>query len=155
MKNLLRATTILAVLGVAVSAYALWQHFAPFGSGFCNVSSRISCDLVNKSAYSEIVGIPISFVGIIGYTLLAGIAIAMLVRPSLVAMLFPWLLAAAIGGLGFSLYLTYVELFVIGAICVLCVTSQVLMLSIAILTSIVWRKLHPSLNSSSPAQTFG
>ena len=42
-------------------------------------------------------------------------------------------------GLVFSAYLTYIEFFVIGAICVLCVTSQTLILAITVLTSIAWR----------------
>ncbi|MBI4449839.1 hypothetical protein HY634_02165, partial [Candidatus Uhrbacteria bacterium] len=47
MRKLLIAIALLAFLGIVVSSYALWQHYAPLGSAFCNLGETFSCDLVN------------------------------------------------------------------------------------------------------------
>lgn len=130
---------ILALAGVAVSAYALWQHYAPLGSGFCNLSETFSCDLVNQSAFSDVFGIPVAGIGIVGYGLLFALALGALFDPSFAPRILPWALVAALAGFGFSAYLTYIELFVIGAACVLCVTSQTLILVITGVTGVAYR----------------
>ena len=139
MRKLFVAIGLLAAAGVMISSYALWQHFAPAGSGFCNVSGRISCDLVNQSQYSEIFGIPVSLIGIIGYTALLVLALAVVFDAGHAHEYLPWLLAGSIGALGFSLYLTYLELFVIGAICILCVASQAIIIVITGATGFAYR----------------
>lgn len=155
MRKFLLAIIILALLGVMVSAYALWQHYAPLGAAFCNLGETFSCDLVNKSAFSEVFGIPVALIGIIGYIGIGALAVAAysIVSPSLLEgeregvgkastlhAVLPWLLATSLAGLAFSLYLTYVELFVIGAICILCVISQALILGITVLVAFAWQR---------------
>lgn len=169
MRRLLIAIVILAALGVGVSAYALWQHYAPLGSAFCNLGETFSCDLVNKSAFSEVFGIPVALIGILGYVGIGALAVVAysMVSPPLPGgerlvprssksevgewvrgqvsnvkcqTLMRLLLIASLAGLAFSLYLTYLEFFVIGAICVLCVTSQALILAITVLTTAVWQR---------------
>jgi uncharacterized membrane protein len=150
MKKILVTIAILALAGVAVSAYALWQHYAPLGAAFCNLNESFSCDLVNKSAYSEFLGIPVAGIGIAGYVVLGVLATAALVRPEWLSAALPWLLAASLGGLGFSMYLTYLELFVIGAICVLCVTSQALILGITGSTAVAYRSERNQIHDTVP-----
>lgn len=147
MRRLLITIGILALAGVVVSAYALWQHYAPLGSAFCNLGETFSCDLVNKSAFSEVFGIPVALIGILGYVGIGALAVVAysMVSPPLpegvrgqvsnvqCQTLIRLLLLASLAGLAFSLSLTYVELFIIGAICVLCITSQALILMITIL----------------------
>ena len=79
------------------------------------------CETVANSKYSHLAGINVAVIGIGGYVLLLA---STLVRGD--AGRFSGLLFAAIG-FGFSLYLTYLELFVIDAICQWCVGSAVLM----------------------------
>ncbi|MDO8622062.1 MAG: vitamin K epoxide reductase family protein [bacterium] len=140
MRKLFVTIVILAALGVGVSSYALWQHYAPLGSAFCNLGETFSCDLVNKSAFSEVFGIPVALIGIIGYVGIGAMAIRGLMGGTRVPQLIAWLLVTAIGGLLFSLSLTYIEFFVIGAVCILCVVSQALILAITIVAAFTWKR---------------
>jgi uncharacterized membrane protein len=74
---------------------------------------------VNRSAYSSVFGVPVALVGIVGYLLVG--ALATIYRN--LAQTPVLLLLASLGGLGFALYLAYVEKFVLGAWCFLCLTS--------------------------------
>ncbi len=156
MRKLLIIIAALAALGVGVSAYALWQHYAPLGAAFCNLGETLSCDLVNKSAFSEVFGIPVAGIGIAGYLALFALgALAESRRSQFIApppagrgsergwgnqrTLLCLLLVMALAGFGFSAYLTYIEFFVIGAICILCVTSQVLIFMITVATGFAYR----------------
>lgn len=117
----LRSTAIaVAFLGVVVSGYALKQHYAPAGTSFCNLSNTFSCDLVNQGPWSEIAGIPVALLGVFAYGFLAAIAIG---RPHGWER---WFFLTALGGLAFSLYLTYLEAFVIHAWCIVCLASFML-----------------------------
>jgi len=72
--NLLMAIALVAVAGVAVSSVSLYEHFATSTTSFCNFSDAFNCDLVNRSAYSTVLGVPVALVGIVGYVLVAALA---------------------------------------------------------------------------------
>lgn len=107
--------------GLSVSLYALKQHYAPLGGSACNVNATFNCDLVNRGPYGEIAGFPVAAVGLIGY-LMIGI-VAMQFSKTKDPVLGKALLALVAGGIVFSLYLTYLEAFVIGAWCLVCLAS--------------------------------
>jgi len=170
MKRNLIAIAILALAGVAVSAYALWQHYAPLGAAFCNIGETFSCDLVNKSAFSEVLGVPVAGIGIAGYLAVFALVLGALVELHSPQSISPppagrgsergWgtqrtilrlLITMALVGFGFSAYLTYVEFFVIGAVCVLCVTSQTLILAISAVACAGWRRVRSVDAASSSA----
>ena len=71
-----RAIASLALLGLAISAYLTWVHYA----GIEPVCSGISdCERVQNSSYAELVGIPVAVIGVVGYAaILASLAIAVL-----------------------------------------------------------------------------
>jgi vitamin-K-epoxide reductase (warfarin-sensitive) len=120
--NLILAIALFAVAGVAVSSVSLYEHFATSTSSFCNFSDTLNCDLVNRSQYSTVVGVPVALIGIVGYLVLTTLATVyrnLLQTPAL-------LLIASVIGLGFALYLAYVEKFLLGVWCFLCLTSLVL-----------------------------
>lgn len=146
-RRLLQAIFLLALLGILVSAYAAYQHYRPAGTSFCNINSAVSCDIVNKSRYSEIAGVPVAVIGILGYALLAAIALALwkgaMGRGGIVL-----LALMASGALVFSLYLTFIEFFRLGALCPLCITSQILIAFIFIISFSLWRAPSKSLPSS-------
>jgi uncharacterized membrane protein len=75
--------------------------------------------------------VPVALIGIIGYVLL--FALATLYRAKAEAPFM--LLIAATGGLGFALYLTYIEKFVLATWCVLCLSSLSLIFLITVLAS--------------------
>lgn len=106
---------IITVLGLFISLYLFYEKMVG-GDLICGISS---CDVVNNSSYSEIYSIPISFFGVIYY--LSMITILFLKKYKLFFIF-------SIVGLSFSLYLTYLEAFVILAWCQWCVTSALIVL---------------------------
>ena len=85
------------------------------------------CETVADSKYAHLAGVNVAVIGIVGYVL---VFVAAIVPGD--AGRFGGFLTALIG-FGFSLYLTYLELFVIDAICQWCVASAILMaLSLAV-----------------------
>jgi uncharacterized membrane protein len=113
------AAAVLAVLGIGVATYIAIAD-ASRGSPVCLAGGH-GCETVAQSRYSHLLGINVAVIGIGGYVVLLGSALAWGDAGR-----FTGFLAAAIG-FGFSVYLTYLELFVIDAICQWCVASAVLM----------------------------
>src|SRR5579863_7004714 len=95
---------ILAVAGIAVSGVSLQRHYAKSASKFCDVGERFNCDIVNRSEYSSIMGIPVAGIGVIGYGVLLAFSTFYRSDPKTPLRL----LLAAFAGLAFALYLTYV-----------------------------------------------
>jgi uncharacterized membrane protein len=123
-RRLTGATIVLAVVGLGVAGYLTYVHYA--GLHPVCVSSG-GCETVQSSHYAKLAGIPVPVLGLLGY---AGILGSLLIRGDTGRMATAGL---AIVGFGFSLYLTYLELFVIKAICQWCVGSAVIMTALAIL----------------------
>ena len=126
---------ILALGGAIVSSVSLYHHYGASKTSYCDFGESFNCDIVNRSTYSAIAGVPVALIGIIGYIGL--LVLATLYRskaetPSMLAI-------ASLAGLGFALYLTYVEGFVLAAWCVLCLSSLALIFCIAVLSSVLWR----------------
>lgn len=111
--------TFLATFGVGVATYIAIAESGG-GSPVC-VAGGKGCQTVAESAYSELLGVNVAIFGIAGYVLLLGAA---LLRGDGARMAG---FALALIGFGFSLYLTYLEIFTIEAICQWCVASAVLM----------------------------
>jgi uncharacterized membrane protein len=130
---------VLAVAGIILSALALQLHYSVKASTFCNFSDTFNCDVVNKSWASQISGIPVALIGIIGYALILLGSIWVLLTKKLY--LFTWgaIGLASLGGLGFSLFLTGVEIFNLHSFCIYCLGSQAVILTITIL---VWTSLE-------------
>src|SRR3954454_4556709 len=98
--NLMSAIALFAVAGVAVSSVSLYEHFATSTSSFCNFSDTFNCDLVNRSQYSTVLGMPVALIGIVGYVLIAALATVYRNQTQTPVLLF----IASVGGLGFALY---------------------------------------------------
>jgi len=127
------AIAVLAVAGVLVSAVSLERHYAKSATAFCDLGEKFNCDIVNRSEYSSVMGIPVAGIGIAGYLVLLALATVYRSRPETPT----WLLAAAGAGLGFALYLTYVEGYVLETWCILCLSSLGLIAGIAVLAGVV------------------
>lgn len=122
---------VLAVAGIAVSSVSLYHHFQTSKTDYCDFGEAFNCDIVNRSVYSTIFGIPVALIGILGY---AGIGILATVYRSRVDTP-KVLLGASVAGLGFALYLTYIEGFVLGTWCILCLSSLTVIVLITVLAS--------------------
>lgn len=122
----------LSILGVLDSLYLLIYKYSSndemcLGSG--------DCATVNYSRYSEIYGIPVALLGMLAYL---AILIILSLEPH-------WKLAsrystylvfgASLVGFLFSAYLTYIEFFVIFAICPFCIASAIILTMIFILST--------------------
>jgi uncharacterized membrane protein len=118
----------LAVAGAAVAGYLIQVYYS--GEASLCVGGGASCERVQSSEYADLAGIPVALLGLIGYVAIVAALLAPGDRARLAAAFM------ALVGLGFSAYLTYVELFVIEAICQWCVASAVLISALAVLTSL-------------------
>jgi len=132
-RGLFLAVAVLAVAGVMVSAVSLQRHYAKAASAFCDFAERFNCDIVNRSEYSSVLGIPVAAIGIVGYGVLLALATVYRSRAETPLRL----LVAAVAGLGFALYLTYVEGFVLDTWCILCLSSLGLIAWITVLAGVV------------------
>jgi uncharacterized membrane protein len=121
-RRLTYAIAVIAVIGLGVASYLTYVHYA--GSAPVCLSSG-GCEKVQSSHYAKLAGIPVAVLGLVGYV---AILTSLLVPGE--AGLFAGALIA-LSGFGFSLYLTYLELFKIHAICQWCVSSAVLMMLLA------------------------
>jgi uncharacterized membrane protein len=117
---------ILSFAGMMVSVVSLQRHYAKSATGFCDFSQTFNCDIVNRSEYSEVQGIPVAAIGVLGYATLFFLSTFWNARATTPNRL----LAASTAGLGFALYLTYVEAYEIKTWCILCLASQVMILLI-------------------------
>ena len=125
--------SILSLAGVGVSAVSLQRHYAKSNSDFCDLNQSFNCDIVNRSEYSELQGIPVAAIGVAGYVALFLLSSLWKSRPETPTRL----LGAAAVGLAFALYLTYVEAYELKTWCILCLGSQVLIFLITVLSAIV------------------
>lgn len=133
-ERLMSVVAILAVCGIVVSSMSLQHHYATTKTAYCDIGELLNCDIVNRSAYSSILGIPVALIGMLGYGALAGIATVYRERRETPMLLF----GGAIAGLAFALYLTYIEARVLGVYCILCLSSLALISVTTILSAIIW-----------------
>jgi uncharacterized membrane protein len=119
------AIAALAIAGLAVATY-LTVGRAQGPSPTCVIGG--GCETVQKSEYAELAGVPVAWLGIAAYLSLLLSAI-LPGQPGRALGLFTGLV-----GVGFSAWLTYVEVVIIDAICAWCVTSAIIMTLAFILT---------------------
>jgi uncharacterized membrane protein len=115
-------------MGAISSGLALRHHYHRDTSFFCNINATLDCDVVNRSTYSEVAGIPVALVGVLAYVFMLGLALFQREKVETPALL----LLLGMAGLAYSFYLTYVEGVVLRTWCLLCLTS---LLSISLITA--------------------
>ena len=122
------AIAVLALVGLLMSVYLLLYKLGFYGELVCGTGA---CEAVQTSEYATLLGLPVAGWGVAWYA--AVFALAFLsVQPAYQEATWPakLILILAVGGVAFSGYLTYLELFVINAICRWCVASAVVTLLI-------------------------
>src|SRR5450631_1226968 len=122
----------LATGGIFVSSVSLYHHYGTSATSYCDIGENFNCDIVNRSTFSTVAGIPVAVIGITGYLALLTLATFYRNQAASVAML----AIGSLAGLGFALYLTYIEGFVLAVWCILCLSSLALISSIAVLSSV-------------------
>ncbi len=116
---------VLTLIGLGIASYLTIVHYTG-AEPVCAVNH--GCETVQKSEYSDLAGVPVALIGLIGYVaILASLVLrgetGRLVRLGMTSI-----------GFAFSAYLTYRELFTIHAICQWCVGSAIIMTVLLILT---------------------
>jgi uncharacterized membrane protein len=135
-RGLFLAIAVLAVAGIGLSSISLDHHFRKSKTSYCDFGQSFNCDLVNRSEYSTVAGVPVALIGILGYGALLAFATFYRSKAETPGIL----VVGSLGGLGFALYLTYVEKYVLLAWCILCLSSLAVILSITVLS--VWLLLR-------------
>jgi uncharacterized membrane protein len=131
----LRKTMLaLTAVGLCLAAYLTYVHYSGITPP-CSIKGN-PCSEVQKSQYSLLIGIPVALIGLLGYIAILGSLL--LARDGERARFVT--MALILGGFGFSLYLTYRELFTLHKICEWCVSSAVIMTMLACLS--MWRFLR-------------
>jgi uncharacterized membrane protein len=121
-----RLTLVLALIGTGIAGYLTWVHYGHLK--IVCLSGGGGCEKVQSSSYAELAGVPVAVLGLIGYVAI----LASLLLPEeqgAVAAAF-----LSLVGFGFSMYLTWAELFRIHAICQWCVASATIMTALMIVS---------------------
>jgi uncharacterized membrane protein len=128
---------VLCAAGIVVAGYLSYVHLSNKVVYCANYSG---CQLVALSEYSTMFGVPIALGGLALYLALMGLLVLEMRKPAL-----RWVRVAffmlAFAGFVYSLYLTYLELFVILSICLWCLSSAIILTLMALLGGfrLLWR----------------
>lgn len=139
------ATATLSLLGLFVAAYLFLYKAGYIGTLACGAGG---CETVQLSPYSVFLGVDVALYGVAGFLTLFALSLLGL-RPALLGRAWPDRVLVVLSGIGvaFTLYLTWLELFVIHAICRWCVASAVIitLIFLAALAGMLRRTGAPSL----------
>jgi uncharacterized membrane protein len=150
-KNILIFMLVVSLLAIVDSSYLLYLHYSDIES-FCDISEGLSCDVVNKSEYSEFPpdsGFPVSFMGLLTFIFVFIVELLMLKNKSFKISKYKldkrffadFLFYLMFASLLFALYLVYIELFVVYSICILCAALDILIIA-TLLSAWELRKIY-------------
>lgn len=124
---------VLCLAGIVLSSLALREHYRTDTSP-CSINERWDCGIVNHSPYAVMWGVPVATIGIAGYLLMGVVAATRSYR---------LLLALALAGLSFSLYLTHIEVEILGVYCIYCVGSMgvISLITLLVLVTVIAKKV--------------
>jgi uncharacterized membrane protein len=126
----------LALLGLGVSIYMTIEHFTGNTTLACNVNSVVNCEAVTTSPESMVFGVfPVAVLGLAFYAFMV---------PATTPWAWRWQrrelallrLASVVVGVGFIIYLIYVELFQVNAICLWCTSVHVITFALFALVAV-------------------
>jgi len=119
---------ILSFIGVLLAVYLMWQQLFQPAFRPCSINSWINCDAVISGPVAKTFSIPTPLYGLIGYIVIFFAAVFQKKKP---------LLGMAAFGLTFCLWIAYRELFELRVICPICITCQLIMITIFSLSIVV------------------
>ena len=130
----------LALAGIFISIYLTLYKLGVVGELSCTIGS---CETVNTSRWSVLLGLPVAAWGLFFYMDVFAVALAGTTRrlenQPIISIV---LVAEAAIGVLFSAWLTYLELAVIHAICIWCVTSAVIVVLVFLVSFADWREMR-------------
>lgn len=142
-----RLIMALAIIGFAVAGLAYYDHVSADNT-WCNINATFNCDLVNKSTYSEIFGVPVAALGMVGYLMMFVLLYEMRRRPRMLVYWLLWL--TVVVAVLASLILAGVSAFLIGAWCLVCLSSY--FVTLLILVNMIFLARHKSRHAKNLAE---
>lgn len=138
---------VVAAVGVLVSGYLTVEHFTTPALLACPEGATINCAKVTSSPWSHVAGVPVAVLGLVFF-----VVMAVLVSPRLWGRprLDPVRVLGAVAGVVMALYLVWVELFRVDAICLWCTGAHVC--AIALLGTVLWRVANRPAATTPPRQ---
>ena len=133
-----RAVSVLALIGLFISAYLLLYSLGWYGDILCGTGA---CEVVQTSDYAVFIGVPVPAWGTAWYAAVLVAALMLASGRARGGVAAPLLGLLTVGGLAFSVYLTWIEAFVLEAWCRWCVASAVLTVLIFLLAA-PWRSVR-------------
>jgi uncharacterized membrane protein len=125
---------LLTVGGMGIATYLTFVHYADQPIVCSGIGD---CELVNSSKYASMAGLPVAVLGAGAYASMLLLIGGAWLRRSPELLLAAW--GVALASFGFSMYLTYIELRVLDAICVYCVGSASIATALLlVLSACVW-----------------
>lgn len=129
----------LCLVGVLISAYLTYEHFTASTTLACSDSGTVNCYKVTTSPWSVIAGVPVAAAGLAFF-----LAMALLCAPTRWARDTALLrLVGVVAGMVMVLWLVYVEIFEVDAICLWCTGVHVVTL-LLLVTILWWRESEQS-----------
>lgn len=125
---------LVALVGLAISAYLSVEHFTSPELLACPEGSVVNCAKVTSSQWSEIAGVPVAVLGLVYFLVMSTLVLPAAWRRKA---LDPVRVTGAALGVGMSLYLVWVELFRVDAICLWCTAVHVC--ALVFLVAVLWR----------------
>lgn len=132
---------VLIAIGIAITGYLVYNEITA-QAVVCAEGEAFNCDAVQHSAYSKIAGIPIVYPGFLTYVLLG--ALVLLENRLGILQEYGKLLVFGITlfAFVFSVYLVYLQLFVLQALCQWCIGHEIIMTILFFVSGIrIWREL--------------
>ncbi|MDX2059412.1 MAG: vitamin K epoxide reductase family protein [Gemmatimonadales bacterium] len=132
------AIAILALAGLFISLYLWLYKLGMIGTLACGTGG---CETVQLSPQSRFLGVEVALIGVIGYVVILGLAMAAM-TPRFEGLSWPIRVMPLVtgGAVLFTAYLKYLEFFVIHAICRWCVASAVIVAVVFVLSVLEWRR---------------
>ena len=128
------ASLVFALIGLGISVYLTVEHYTASTLLACPESATINCAKVTTSKWSEIAGIPVAVLGLAYFVVMTALLVPAAWRRRA---LDPVRIVAAALGAVMVVYLVYIELFRVDAICLWCTGVHVC--TVLMLGAVLWR----------------
>lgn len=127
------ASLLVSLLGLGISIYLTVEHYTAGATFACPETGAINCQKVTTSAWSHIGPVPVAVLGLVFF---AGMAVLCSPPAWRLRLLVPVRVAGAVVGVLSALYLVWVELFRVDAICLWC--TAVHLCTLLLLAAVLW-----------------
>lgn len=129
------ASWALTLIGLGISIYLTYEHYTGNKTLACSATATVNCVKVTTSQWSMIAGVPVAVFGLIFF-----VGMVVLCAPWVWAIRLPALdalrVAGSVVGILSALYLVWIELFRVDAICLWC--TGVHIITLLLLGAVLW-----------------